>query len=153
MSVDNLPAVCHNLTCDFSYILPDGEITGFTFDEATSRLQLVGVNLPSVISNISKIEFALAECLVDQSTLSASKIDCTLQKEPTCGDYLPILTSALGVIPNNASLRPRTILCAVSQSAPTSGLNLLGGDNITISGTFLPHNLETSTVLIKFSDN
>ena len=36
---------------------------------------------------------------------------------------------------------------------PDTGLNLLGGDNITISGEYLPHNLETSTVEIKFTDD
>lgn len=32
VSVGNLPAVCHNLTCDFTYTLPEGEVTSFTFD-------------------------------------------------------------------------------------------------------------------------
>jgi hypothetical protein len=66
VSVGKLPAVCHNLTCDFTYILPEGEITAFTYDESTKKLVLTGTNLPSVISNISKVEFALAECVVDQ---------------------------------------------------------------------------------------
>jgi hypothetical protein len=41
----------------------------------------------------------------------------------------------------------------VSGVLPSTGLNLLGGDNLTISGEYLPHNFETSTVAIKFSDN
>jgi hypothetical protein len=73
-------------------------------------------------------------------------------KEPTCGDHLPILTSALGIIPTAASVAAKTITGVVSGAIPNTGLNLLGGDNITISGTYLPHNLETSTVAIKFSD-
>jgi len=35
---------------------------------------------------------------------------------------------------------------------PSTGLNLLGGDNITITGTKLPHILKKSNVTLKFSD-
>jgi hypothetical protein len=109
VSVGNLPAVCHNLTCDFTFILPVGEVTAFTFDEATKKLVLTGTDIPSVIANISKVEFALLECIVDESTLTATKLECILEKEPTCGDHLPILTSLLGKIPNAASLAAKTI--------------------------------------------
>lgn len=153
VSVGNLPAVCHNLTCDFTYILPEGEVTAFTFDESSKKLVLTGTNMPSVIGNISKVEFALSECTVNESTLSATTLECTLSKEPTCGDHLPILTSVLGVVPNAAGLTAKTILCTITGVNPSTGVNLLGGDNITISGTNLPHNLDSSIVSIKFSDS
>lgn len=104
VSVGNLPAVCHNLTCDFTYILPEGEVTAFTFVESTKKLVLTGTDMPSLIANISKVEFALAECTVDVSTLTATNLECTLDKEPTCGSHLPLLTSQLGVVPNAAAL-------------------------------------------------
>ena len=100
VTVDNLPAVCHNLTCDFTYVLPVGEVTAFTFDQSTSKLVLTGTDMPSLIADIDKVEFALSPCLIDESTLSTTNLECTLVKEPTCGDHLPILTSNLGVIPN-----------------------------------------------------
>ena len=109
VSVDNLPAVCHNLTCDFTYILPVGEVTAFTFDEATSKLVLTGVELPSVIADISKVQFALSECIIDETTLTDTNLECTLAKEPTCGDHLPILTSTLGVVPNADTLAATTV--------------------------------------------
>lgn len=152
VTVNDQPAVCHNLTCDFTYILPEGEITAFTFTELTKKLVITGINLPSVISNISSVEFALAYCTVDESTLTDTTVECTLNKEPTCGDYKPILTSLLGIVPYAAEVVDQTILCSVSGGLPNTGLNLLGGDNITISGEYLPHTLETSTVSIKFSD-
>lgn len=31
VSVNGEPAVCHNLTCGYAYVEPQGEITGFTF--------------------------------------------------------------------------------------------------------------------------
>ena len=78
VSVGNLPAVCHNLTCDFSYIVPDGEVSAFTFDETTKKLVITGTNLPSAISDIDKVEFALSDCTIDEATLSATNLECTL---------------------------------------------------------------------------
>ena len=152
VTVDNLPAVCHNLTCDFTYVPPVGEVTAFTFDQSTSKLVLTGTDMPSMVTDIDKVEFALSSCLIDESTLSATNLECTLVKEPTCGDHLPILTSNLGVIPNVDGMTAETINCEVTSVAPSTDLNLLGGDNITISGLSLPHNFDTSTVSIKFSD-
>jgi hypothetical protein len=80
VTVGNQPAVCHNLTCDFTYILPVGEITAFTYTESTKKLVITGTNLPSVISNISSVEFALAYCTIDESTLSDTNVECTLNK-------------------------------------------------------------------------
>jgi hypothetical protein len=44
MTINKLPAVCHNLTCDFTYIQTAGEVTAFTYTEATRVLQLTGTN-------------------------------------------------------------------------------------------------------------
>ena len=40
VTVDGVPAVCHNLTCDFAYINPDSEMVGFTYDETTRVLDV-----------------------------------------------------------------------------------------------------------------
>jgi hypothetical protein len=58
--VKDLPAVCHNLTCDFTYLEPVGEITSFTFDETTSKLVITGTELPSDIETIRYVQFALS---------------------------------------------------------------------------------------------
>ena len=104
VTVNEEPAVCHNLTCGFKYIEPTGEISSFTFDESTKKLVITGVDLPSVIEDITSVEYALSYCTVDASTVSATNIECTLNQDPTCGDWTPILTSGLGVIPNSESI-------------------------------------------------
>lgn len=38
VSVGEQPAVCHNMTCDFTYTKPVGEITSSTYDQATRKL-------------------------------------------------------------------------------------------------------------------
>jgi hypothetical protein len=153
VTVNNEPAVCHNLTCGFTYVEAVGEITSFTFDESTKKLVMTGVDLPTLAENITSVEFALSYCTVDVSTISDTTLECTLNQDPTCGEWTPILTSFFGLIPNAADVPAQTVLCSISGAEPGFGLNLLGGDNITISGTNLPHNLKTSTVFMKFSDS
>jgi len=152
VKVKDLPAVCHNLTCDFHYTEPVGVVESFTFDESNNKLVITGTNLTETLDQIRYVEFALSTCTVDESTLSNTTIECTLDYDPTCGDFVPKLTSIHGVVLNADDLAPQTISCSVSSVHPETGLNLLGGDNITISGQYLPHNLETSTVDIKFTD-
>ena len=104
VKVKDLPAVCHNLTCDFTYLEPVGEVTAFTFDDATSKLVITGTELPNIIDDIRYVHYALSTCIVDESTLTNTTIECTLDKEPTCGDHVPILTSIHGFVPNSDSL-------------------------------------------------
>lgn len=145
VSVDGLPAVCHNLTCNFTYVDAAGSVTGFTYDTTTRRLALAGTDFPTNVSDIRSIEFAKTSCVLDSATLTATALECTLQGEPTCGSHEPILTSMLGVIPNSG-LTPLAVQCTISGLAPAGAINLLGGDNLTISGTNLPSDLSKSTV-------
>lgn len=48
VSVDGEPAVCHNMTCDFTYVEPTGEVTAATFDPATKKLVITGTALPTL---------------------------------------------------------------------------------------------------------
>lgn len=152
MTVNDVPTVCHNLTCDFTYTEPVGEITGFTYNHGTKVLVLEGTDLPNVTSNISSINFAHTNCVLDESTLTETGVECTLDEDPTCGTHLPIYTSILGIIPNSDQLVAEEIDCTISSIFPDTSLNLLGGDNLTFTGTMLPKVLSTSTVSIKFND-
>lgn len=78
VKVKDLPAVCHNLTCDFTYTEPVGEVESFTFDETTKKLVITGTNLTDSLDQIRYIEYALSTCTVDESTLSNTTIECTL---------------------------------------------------------------------------
>ena len=152
MSVGGLPAVCHNLTCDFVYTNPVGEVSSFTFNDVTNKVTITGVSLPTTADQIRTVNFALASCIPDQTTMTATYLECTLDKQPTCGSYAPQLVSVLGVLPNAVTAVPVVIGCTVSSAQPLTDLNLLGGDNITFVGTNLPHTLKTSTVALVFSD-
>jgi hypothetical protein len=92
------------LTCGFHYIMPEGEVTDFVYTEDDRKLVINGINLPSVMSNITSVEFALSYCTVDEATITNATLECTLNKDPTCGDWTPLLTTPLGVVPNNVNM-------------------------------------------------
>lgn len=150
VQVGDYPAVCKNINCDYNFVIPEGEVTGFTYTAGTRELQLTGLDLPANASLIRMIEFAHSKCTV--TSVSNSTIVCTLDYEPVCGDHLPYLYSIYGLVNQTAGLTPETITCTATSVIPTTQLNLLGGDNLTLSGTQFPWNLETSTVEIKFND-
>jgi hypothetical protein len=76
-----------------------------------------------------------------------------LSLEPTCGIHKPVITSIYGIIPNDAALEGKQVDCTVSDIIPNTDLNLLGSDNITLSGTNFPTELDSNTVEISFSDD
>ena len=51
MTVDDQPVACHNMTCDYTYVEPVGEITGATYDDTSRKLIITGVNLPTLFAN------------------------------------------------------------------------------------------------------
>jgi len=152
VSVGDLPAVCHNLTCDFTYTAPIGEITAFTFDAATNQVVITGTDFPTAVEDIRNVKFAKSTCVVDAATLTATNIECTLAREPTCGSYIPKVTAKLGKIPHVSTIVEEVVDCTITDALPIQDLNLLGGDNITITGTNFPHDLEHSVVSISFDD-
>jgi hypothetical protein len=100
VKVNDYQAVCHNLTCDYKYVETAGLISSFSFTESSKLLVIEGTDLPSSMSNIEKVDFALSECIVDESTLTDTHLECTLVQEPTCGSYVPNYIAILGKIPS-----------------------------------------------------
>jgi len=151
VTVDSRPVVCHNMTCDFEYIRPVGEITAFSFDADTDRLILTGTDLPPVNETYT-IEFAATFCTIDESVHSDTNVECILDRAPVCGDHLPLLTHHLGLVPLESTVAPQTVDCTLTEVNPSVELSLWGMDNLTISGANLPHDLEKNIVEIKFND-
>jgi len=148
--VGDYPAVCKNLNCDYHYVVPEGEVTAFTYTDNTRELVLTGTDLPVNTSLVRRVEFGHSPCTI--SAISNESLTCTLDYEPVCGDHLPELYSTYGLVNNSVNLTASTITCTATSVVPTTQLNLLGGDNLTISGTQFPWNFERSTIDIKFTD-
>lgn len=63
-----------------------------------------------------------------------------------------MLVANEGLVNSSSLLTPETINCSMSSVDPTTQLNLLGGDNLTISGTQFPWNMKRSNISITFND-
>ena len=146
VEVDGLPAVCHGLACDFSFVEAVGVITSFTFTEATSLLTVVGTNLTTNMTEIQNLTFAHAACVIDEATLTATGFQCTLDRAPTCGSYAPELITIHGKIPVEVpgGANTTTIQCTITSVAVASSsndLNWLGSDSVVLTGTNFPLDL------------
>ena len=104
VNVGDMPAVCKNLTCDFMYTTPVGELTEFTYTKATKVLVMTGTDLPELNADIQKVWYAMTECIVDKSKYTKTSITCTLTKEPTCGEHKPKVITRWGLIPYKTDL-------------------------------------------------
>jgi hypothetical protein len=141
------------MTCDFTYIEPVGEIKSFTYDETTKKVVITGEALPESLTLIGSVEFAKSPCTVDDSTLTSTTVECTLDLPPTCGSHQPIFTSINGIVPNSDSVVSVTIDCTITNVEPATSLNLIGADNITFTGTNFPRDFKSNTVEIEFTDD
>jgi hypothetical protein len=95
---ESLPAVCHNLTCSFSYTDQESELTSFTYTASTRLLTVTGTNFMTNIDKYQRVEYAKSSCTIDVESMKGAGFECTLDKTPTCGDYKPIVTTIYGNI-------------------------------------------------------
>jgi len=79
-------------------------------------------------------------------------VSCTLDSEPVCGSYLPEYFHNLGLIPVATGLAKEDVTCTISSVTPNTELNLLGGDNLTFTGTHFPKQVEGSTFELAFDN-
>ena len=70
VNVGDQPAVCHNMTCDFTYIETKGLVTDWKFDEASKKMVISGNQLPLLavksVDTCSPITVE-ADCTADTS--------------------------------------------------------------------------------------
>ena len=83
VQVGELPAVCHNLTCDFKYIVPVGEVIEYSFDNTTNTLVVNGTDLPVNKEDVRYVEFAHSKCKIqDIKTVNATLDTHTVSQVP-----------------------------------------------------------------------
>ena len=58
----------------------------------------------------------------------------------------------MGLVPVDNGIANITVPCTVTSITPNTGLNVLGGKNLTIAGSGFPHSIGTNQILITFSD-
>jgi hypothetical protein len=109
VEVDNMPAVCHSMKCDFTHVAAVGEVSSFTYDEGLKKLTMTGTNLPNHKDKVQSITFAGSTCTVETShsegILKDTETVCKMDREPTCGTWIPNLTTFTGDVATNADVK------------------------------------------------
>ena len=116
ISVGDLPAVCHNTTCGFDYVEPEGEITAFT--HTGTKLTFTGTALPTDPEFYQRVMYAYSECTIDAATVTATGFECELVRAETCGSWKPIVTTIKGNIPLKDTIANTDITCSISATHP-----------------------------------
>ena len=147
VKVNGLPAVCPGNNCGYSYIeAGEQSISSATLDITGTALTIDGSEFSqqqSCDSNASSelsVEFAKTSCAITTADLAQSKIDCTLANAPAAGTHHAKIHGKCGFF-NFKSSTPidvPLVIASVTSSSGLSGLNKLGGDTLTITGTGFP---------------
>jgi hypothetical protein len=114
---------------------------------------ITGKALAAQPSIVRKVRFANTDCIFDNSTSTHGELHCELADAPTCGEWHPEIYSDHGLIPTDLAATKIKVDCTVTAITPKTDLNVLGGDNLTISGTNFPKFVADNTVEIGFSNS
>ena len=92
VTVDEQPVACHNMTCDYTYVKPVGEITGITYDDTSRKLVITGVDLPTLQLDGS----SPADAAASNTTASSNSTATTTSSNSTAADNSTTTTTGGG---------------------------------------------------------
>jgi hypothetical protein len=93
VTVDEFPALCTGMACNYRYFEGQSLITGFSISSGT-ELTITGTNLQTPL----KIEMAHLDCSNIVVANSADSITCDLSNALPGGSWLPVVTEAHGKV-------------------------------------------------------
>jgi hypothetical protein len=141
VTVNGLPAVCPENNCGYKYVeagnaniddtvLSGKQITikGSDFDEEHDC---------EAEAKDMKVEFADQDCEIDSTDLASGDIVCTLKNDPAAGTHQAKVSGKCGNF-NYQNGPEIEVSLEISDVSPSSDLNKLGGDLITITGSGFP---------------
>lgn len=139
-----MPALCLDLSCDFTYTHTDSLISAQTLDD-TDLLTISGSLLPDASSD--RIRLGPVSCT--PLTLSAETITCQLDDTRVSGEWIVRIVTIYGRIPNEISTTIDVPVVANSVS-PSTDVNYLGGDVMTIVGDSFGY--DESAITVTYDD-
>ena len=143
VKVNGIDGVCPEFNCDYVYVDTTALITGQTLSGDT--LTITGTNLPT-----SDVAVGLANSQCGTVTATSGQITCTLTTPAAAGSWDVKVTDASGLIPVDASVAKINVGLTVTSISPSTDLNQLGGDILTLEGTGFDS--ITDNTQIAFSD-
>ena len=143
VKVNGIEGVCPSFNCDYTYVDSTSLITSQSI--SGDILTILGTNLPT-----AGVRVALANSVCDTVSASPTQITCTLTTPAAAGSWDVQVTDSSGLIPIDSTIAQISIALTLTGVSPASGLNQLGGDILTLSGTGLDQIMDGTSV--DFSD-
>lgn len=141
IKVNGLEGVCPEFNCDYLYTSAPSLITGQTL--ATQALTITGTALPT-----TDIRIVLGNTECGNIVATDTQITCDLDVLPAAGSWNVELYDPSGLTPIETSVAKIDVVLVVSGVSPATGLNQLGGDLLTLSGTGFDTNTADTTVAL-----
>jgi hypothetical protein len=130
VEVNDMPALCKNLECGYTYEEPTAELTAMTV--TGSDVEITGTTLPT---ELVSVYIGMTPCTVasnDDTTIS-----CTLDNDVVFGTHYPEVRDEKGLLPVSDDLEPYEVSLVVDSTYPSTDVNP-AGQYISIYGSGFP---------------
>jgi uncharacterized protein YaiE (UPF0345 family) len=138
VTIDEFPALCTGMACNYEYFEGESLITGFSITSGT-ELTITGTNFGTPL----KIEMAHLDCANIVVSNTADSIRCDLSNELPGGSWLPVVTEAHGKVKVDNTVMAQVETMTIISVDPMVNINPAGGDRVTITGTNFPVSLDS----------
>lgn len=145
VKVNNLEGLCPNFNCNYVYAVSSSDITAQALTNGKD-ITITGTSLPT-----TDIRVVLGNTECGTITASATEITCSLSVLPAAGSWNVEVYELNGLVPIASGVAKIDVSLVVTSINPSTGLNQLGGDELTISGTGF--DTDMSKLNVNFSDS
>lgn len=135
VQVDDMPALCTGLNCNFSYFVGNSIIDDFSL--SGNRLSISGSNFDDIL----KVEMGHIAC--NNVASSSTSITCDLEGKLPAGSWWPSVIEDKGKVQVESSVSPEVVNMIISNVDPKIDLNPAGGNIMTITGDNFPPTLDS----------
>ena len=146
VKVNGIDAVCPDMNCDYVYTTSPSEVTAQTLAANLVDITVTGTALPTTATNV-RVVVGNAQCGTVTVNSDATEITCTLAHQPAAGSWDVQVIDDSGLAPIAAGTAKIYVSLTVSAVSPSTGLNQLGGDVLTITGAGFDADTTATTVV------
>ena len=145
VTVNGIEGLCPNFNCDYLYKTAPSEITAQALANNV-EITVAGTSLPT-----ADVRVVLGNVACGTVTATETSITCTLAESPAAGSWDVEVYEPKGRVPLATGVAKIDVALVVTAISPNTGLNQLGGDVLTLTGTGFDKVM--TNVAVAFSDS
>ena len=146
VTVNGIEGLCPGFNCDYKYSTAPSEITSQALGANGLDITIAGTSLPT-----ADVRVVLGNVACGTVTAAETSITCTLAENPAAGSWDVEVYEPKGRVPLATGVAKIDVALVVTAISPATGLNQLGGDVLTLTGTGFDKVM--TNVAVAFSDS